>query len=129
MSRATQGVLSNVVAGLSIIFTKPFRIGEYISIAGEEGVVSNITLFNTTLTHVDHSRVVIPNRKIVGERRLSPDRRAFGRGIAAVSPQSTQLHPVIRHPAPVFTSVTAALALSLLGLPFILLVNVTGNVT
>jgi small conductance mechanosensitive channel len=64
---ATQGVLSNVVAGLSIIFTKPFRIGEYISIVGEDGVVTAITLFNTTLTHVDHSRVVIPNRKIVGE--------------------------------------------------------------
>jgi small conductance mechanosensitive channel len=64
---ATQGVLSNVVAGLSIIFTKPFRIGEYISIAGEEGVVSAITLFNTTLKHVDRSRVVIPNRKIVGD--------------------------------------------------------------
>jgi small conductance mechanosensitive channel len=64
---ATQGVLSNVVAGLSIIFTKPFRIGEYISIAGEEGVVASITLFNTTLTHADRSRVVIPNRKIVGD--------------------------------------------------------------
>ncbi len=64
---ATQGVLSNVVAGLSIIFTKPFRMGEYISIVGEEGVVTAITLFNTTLTHIDHSRVVIPNRKIVGD--------------------------------------------------------------
>jgi small conductance mechanosensitive channel len=64
---ATQGVLSNVVAGLSIIFTKPFRVGEYISIAGEEGVVTAITLFNTTLTHEDRSRVVIPNRKIVGD--------------------------------------------------------------
>ena len=30
-------------------------------------MVSTITLFNTTLTHVDHSRVVIPNRKIVGD--------------------------------------------------------------
>src|SRR5580693_7334890 len=64
---ATQGVLSNVVAGLSIIFTKPFRVGEYISIVGEEGVVATITLFSTTLAHVDHSRVVIPNRKIVGD--------------------------------------------------------------
>lgn len=64
---ATQGVLSNLVAGLSIIFAKPFRVGEYISIAGEEGVVSTITLFSTTLAHVDRSRVVIPNRKIVGE--------------------------------------------------------------
>ncbi len=64
---ATQGVLSNVVAGLSIIFTKPFRVGEYIAIAGVEGVVESITLFNTTLGHVDLSRVVVPNRKVVGE--------------------------------------------------------------
>src|ERR1700722_1505818 len=67
LALATQGVLSNIVAGLSIIFAKPFRVGEYISIVGEEGTVESITLFNTTLGHVDHSRVVIPNRKITGE--------------------------------------------------------------
>ena len=67
LALATQGVLSNVVAGLSIIFTKPFRVGEYISIVGEEGTVEAITLFNTTLGHLDRSRVVIPNRKITGE--------------------------------------------------------------
>jgi small conductance mechanosensitive channel len=64
---ATQGVLSNLVAGLSIIFAKPFRVGEYIAIVGVEGSVQSVTLFSTTLTHVDQSRVVIPNRKIVGE--------------------------------------------------------------
>jgi small conductance mechanosensitive channel len=64
---ATQGVLSNVVAGLSIIFAKPFRVGEYIAIAGVEGVVESITLSSTTLTHVDRSHVVVPNRKVVGE--------------------------------------------------------------
>jgi small conductance mechanosensitive channel len=64
---ATQGVLGNLVAGLSIIFAKPFRVGEYIAIAGVEGAVEAITLFSTTLTHVDRSHVVIPNRKIVGE--------------------------------------------------------------
>jgi small conductance mechanosensitive channel len=67
LALATQGVLSNVVAGLSIIFSKPFRVGEYIAIAGVEGAVESITLFSTTLGHVDRSRVVIPNRKIVGE--------------------------------------------------------------
>ena len=67
LALATQGVLSNIVAGLSIIFTKPFRVGEYISIVGEEGTVESITLFNTTLGHLDLSRVVIPNRKITGE--------------------------------------------------------------
>ena len=64
---AMQGVLSNIVAGLTIIFTKPFRVGEYISIVGEEGEVATITMFSTTLSHVDRSQVVIPNKKIVGE--------------------------------------------------------------
>lgn len=64
---ATQGVLSNMAAGLTIIFAKPFRVGEYIAIAGVEGVVETITLFSTTLSHVDRSRVVVPNRRIVGE--------------------------------------------------------------
>jgi small conductance mechanosensitive channel len=56
-----------VAAGLSIIFTKPYRVGEYISITGEEGRVEAINLFSTTLSHADRSLVVIPNRKIAGE--------------------------------------------------------------
>jgi small conductance mechanosensitive channel len=64
---ATQGVLSNVVAGLTIIFTKPYRVGEYIEIAGVQGLVQQVTVFSTTLLHTDRSRVVVPNRKIVGE--------------------------------------------------------------
>jgi small conductance mechanosensitive channel len=64
---AMQGVLGNMVAGLTIIFTKPFRIGEYISMAGVEGEVGKINLFNTILSHPDKSNVVVPNRKIVGE--------------------------------------------------------------
>jgi len=64
---ALQGVLSNIVAGLSIIITKPFRVGEYVELLGVHGHVTAIELFSTTLTHTDLSRVVIPNRKIVGE--------------------------------------------------------------
>ncbi len=64
---AMQGVLGNLMAGLTIIFTKPFRVGEYIEIGQEKGDVSMITLSSTILTHPDHSRVIIPNRKIVGE--------------------------------------------------------------
>jgi small conductance mechanosensitive channel len=64
---ALQGVLSNVVAGLTIIFTKPFRIGEYIELVGVSGDVAAIELFSTTLVHPDRSRIIIPNRKIVGE--------------------------------------------------------------
>jgi len=64
---ATQGVLSNMVAGLTIIFTKPYRVGEYIAVVGVEGEVEAIALFNTALRHPDRSRIIVPNRKIVGE--------------------------------------------------------------
>jgi small conductance mechanosensitive channel len=64
---ATQGVLGNMVAGLTIIFTRPYRVGEYIAIAGVEGRVEAITMFSTALTHADLSRIVVPNRKVVGE--------------------------------------------------------------
>ena len=64
---AMQGVLGNLVAGLTIIFTKPFRVGEYVSMVGVEGRVETIDLFTTTLSHPDLSKVVVPNRKIVGE--------------------------------------------------------------
>ncbi len=64
---ALQGVLSNVVAGLSIIFTKPYRVGEHVSLLSVHGDVVKIDIFTTTLMHPDRSRIVIPNRKIVGE--------------------------------------------------------------
>jgi small conductance mechanosensitive channel len=64
---ATQGILSNVLAGLTIIFTKPYRVGDYIEIVGVQGQVQLITIFSTTLLHIDRSHVVVPNRKVVGE--------------------------------------------------------------
>ena len=67
LALATQGVLSNMVAGLTIIFTKPYRVGDYVEIVHVEGRVDAISLFSTILVHADRSRVVVPNRKIVGE--------------------------------------------------------------
>lgn len=64
---ALQGVLGNLMAGLLIIFTKPFRVGEYIELLGVHGQVHAIELFSVILVHADQSRVVIPNRKIIGE--------------------------------------------------------------
>ena len=116
---ATQGVLGNLVAGLSIIFTKPFRVGEYISIVGEEGVVEHVSLFSTTLGHIDRSRIVIPNRKIVGEilhnfgkiRQLDvsvqvaqdTDLESAMRVIAGVLEANPR---VLKEPAPVVAAVT-----------------------
>lgn len=64
---AMQGILGNLFAGLTIIFTRPFRVGEYVSMVGIEGRVEAIELFSTYLSHPDRSTIVVPNRKIVGE--------------------------------------------------------------
>jgi small conductance mechanosensitive channel len=110
---AMQGVLSNLAAGLTIIFTRPFRVGEFISIVGEEGQVETISLFNTVLSHADRSRVVIPNRKIAGEilhnygqiRQLDASVRVaydtdLNQALAVVDSVLAGLAIVLREPAP-----------------------------
>ena len=64
---AMQGMLGNLIAGLTIIFTKPYRVGEYIELLGVYGQVTDIELFSTKLMHSDRSVVTVPNRKIIGE--------------------------------------------------------------
>jgi small conductance mechanosensitive channel len=64
---AMQGLLGNMVAGLTIIVTKPFRVGDYVEILNVRGVVSHIDLISTALQHADLSQVIIPNHKIMGE--------------------------------------------------------------
>jgi small conductance mechanosensitive channel len=64
---AMQGMLGNLVAGLTIIFTKPYRVGEYIELLNVYGQVTDVELFSTKLLHADRSVVTIPNRKIIGE--------------------------------------------------------------
>lgn len=64
---ALQGVLANVAAGLSIMFSKVFRIGDYIEIGTVRGQVQAINLTTTILRTLEDARVIVPNRKIVGE--------------------------------------------------------------
>ena len=58
---ALQGALSNLAGGIMIMLLRPFKVGDYVSAAGEEGVVKEITLFYTSLLTVDNRRVTIPN--------------------------------------------------------------------
>jgi small conductance mechanosensitive channel len=110
---ALQGVLSNVMAGLTIIFTKPFRVGEYVEVTGVRGDVAAIELFSTTLVHGDRSRVIIPNRKIVGEilhnfgntRQLHltvtvPHAADVAAALAAATEVVTRNARVLKDPAP-----------------------------
>ncbi|NHN36066.1 mechanosensitive ion channel family protein [Pseudomaricurvus alcaniphilus] len=64
---ALQGLLSNYSAGLTIIITRPFVIGDTISVQEVTGQVEEVHLANTVLTDEDGVRITIPNRHIVGE--------------------------------------------------------------
>jgi small-conductance mechanosensitive channel len=64
---AFQDTLGNLAAGFMIAITKPFRIGDYVDIAGKSGTINNVGASITTMTTVDNKRVIIPNSKIWGE--------------------------------------------------------------
>ena len=58
---ALQGALSNLAGGIMLLIFRPFNVGDYVSAAGEEGVVKEITLFYTVIMTLDNKRVTIPN--------------------------------------------------------------------
>ena len=64
---AFQGALSNYAAGLTIIVTRPFVVGNTISVQGVNGVVEEVGLGATKLSTEDGERITIPNKHIVGE--------------------------------------------------------------
>ncbi len=66
-SFALQGPLSNYAAGASLIFTKPFKVGDIIEVIKEMGEVVDISLPQTVLKTVDGTVIVIPNKHIIGE--------------------------------------------------------------
>jgi len=60
--------LSNLISGLFILGTRPFRVGDYIKMGDDEGIVTEIALNYTTLLMQDHSRVLVPNIRAVESR-------------------------------------------------------------
>ena len=66
-SFAIQGPVSNYGAGLVIILTRMFRLGDTITVQGCSGQVEEISLATTTLKTEDGENIVIPNKQIAGE--------------------------------------------------------------
>lgn len=58
---ALSGTLQNFAGGVVIILFRPFRVGDFISAQGQEGVVKEIQIFNTIVLTVDNKVVHIPN--------------------------------------------------------------------
>jgi len=62
---ASQEALSNVVGGLFIIFTRPFKLGDYIRVDDTVvGTVMEITLRHTVIRNLENRMILVPNNKI-----------------------------------------------------------------
>ena len=62
---ALQGALSNLAGGIMLMLFKPFQLGDYVSAAGVEGVVKEVTLFYTVILTLDNKRITVPNGSLM----------------------------------------------------------------
>ncbi|MEM6729836.1 MAG: mechanosensitive ion channel domain-containing protein [Pseudomonadota bacterium] len=87
---ALQGTLSNVAAGIMIIFFRPFKQGDFVQVNDKMGTVKAITINYTELANIGNVQVIIPNSEVWGNTITNysayPKRRAewtFGVGYGA----------------------------------------------
>ena len=68
---ALQGLVANYAAGVSIIATRPFKVGDTITVINVSGVVREIKLAMTLVETEDQEEIMIPNKHIIGEVLLN----------------------------------------------------------
>ena len=63
---ALEGALANFAAGALILMFRPFKVGQWVELAGIFGLVEEIQIFNTILLTRDNKTVIIPNAQVTG---------------------------------------------------------------
>lgn len=61
---ALQGTLSNLAAGVMLLFFRPFKIGDFVDAAGISGTVKVISLFTTEMATPDNVKIIVPNKQL-----------------------------------------------------------------
>lgn len=61
LSLAVQNIMANLFSGITLLFTRPFKAGDYVSAAGNDGTIESIGLFYTVIKTPDNKVVSIPN--------------------------------------------------------------------
>ena len=68
---ALKDSLGSLANGVIIIFTKPFKKGDYIAIDGMEGLVQDIRLFNTKIVTYSNETIIVPNSEVLGSKLVN----------------------------------------------------------
>lgn len=66
-----QEIFANFISGIIILFERPIRIGDVITINDLSGTVSRIRIRATTVFDFDHKEIIIPNKSFVTERLIN----------------------------------------------------------
>ncbi|MFC5973347.1 mechanosensitive ion channel family protein [Halomarina salina] len=61
---AARQTLGAVFAGFVLLFSRPFELGDWVVMSDREGIVRDISMFNTTLRTFDDEHVIIPNDEV-----------------------------------------------------------------
>jgi small-conductance mechanosensitive channel len=64
---AARQTLGSLIAGFVLMFSRPFTIGDWVEVAEDEGIVTDITIVNTRLENFDGETVVIPNDRVANQ--------------------------------------------------------------
>ena len=63
---AAQSTISNIIAGVAIVISKPFGVGDFVTVRGESGFVEDITFRHTVIRLLD-AHMIIPNSSITSD--------------------------------------------------------------
>lgn len=62
---ALQGSLSNFAAGVLIVLFRPYRVGDWVEVAGVSGSIVQVQIFSTVLASGDNKHIIIPNGQVM----------------------------------------------------------------
>lgn len=82
---ALKDSLGNIASGIMIIFNKPFKKDDFVEIAGEEGRITQINLFNTTLKTDDDTVIIVPNSEAVNNPIINYEGCKFRRVVVDIA--------------------------------------------
>lgn len=63
---ALQGTLSNVASGVMLLLLRPFKVGDFVEVAGQAGTVKGVSLFTTEMSTGDNVQIIMPNSQVWG---------------------------------------------------------------
>ena len=76
---AWSGLLANFAAGAFLVVLRPLKVGDFVTVAGVTGTVTELGLFTTTLNTPDNVQTIVGNNKVFGDTIQNFSVNAFRR--------------------------------------------------